>query len=208
MAKAETKYVHPLGEKIRKYRTLKGLTQKELGEKCQLNESTIRNYELGNRYPDEVTLHTISDALGIDQNALADPDPTNVFSAMHILFDLEDYFGLSPKLIDGEVHLVQRPVKEGSSLSEKLNYFGMKECLRFWSYIRNVCDNGDLLDEEYEEWKSLYPDYIDEEKQYGYAEDPELENRIKDISAEISAGASDDNLSSKASKRPRKTRLH
>ena len=84
----------------------------------------------------------------------------------------------------------------------------MKECLRFWSYIRNVCDNGDLLDEEYEEWKSLYPDYIDEEKQYGYAEDPELENRIKDISAEISAGASDDNLSSKASKRPRKTRLH
>ena len=57
-------------------------------------------------------------------------------------------------------------------------------------------------------WKSLYPDYIDEEKQYGYAEDPELENRIKDISAEISAGASDDNLSSKASKRPRKTRLH
>ena len=41
-----------LGQKIRFYRQIAGMTQKELGAACGVNESTIRNYELGNRYPD------------------------------------------------------------------------------------------------------------------------------------------------------------
>ena len=207
MAKAESKYVHPLGDKIRKYRTSRGFTQKELGEKCQLNESTIRNYELGNRYPDEVTLHTIADALGIDQHALADPDPTNVFGAMQILFDLEERYGLTPELIDGEVHLIQRPIKEGASPSEELNHLQMKQSLRLWSYIRKVCDDGNLLDEEYSDWKSLYPDYIETDKQYGYAEDPEIEKRIEEVSATMNTNASKDESDYKPSKRPRKALL-
>ena len=40
-----------LGQKIRFYRQIAGMTQKELGAACGVNESTIRNYELGNRYP-------------------------------------------------------------------------------------------------------------------------------------------------------------
>ena len=207
MAKAESKYVHPLGDKIRKYRTLKGFTQKELGEKCQLNESTIRNSELGNRYPDEVTLHTIADALGIDQHALADPDPTNVFGAIQILFDLEERYGLTPQFVNGEVHLVQRPLKEDAPLIDELNYLQMKQSLRLWNYIRKVCDDGNLLDEEYSEWKSLYPDYIETDKQFGYAEDPEIEKRIEEVSAEIEANKLDEGSDPKPSKRPRKTRL-
>lgn len=207
MATAESKYIHPLGAKIRKYRTARGLTQKELGEKCQLNESTIRNYELGNRYPDEVTLHTIADALEIDQHALADPDPTKVFSAIQILFDLEDYYGLTPQLVDGEVHLVQRPLKKTATPTEELNYLQLKQSLRLWSYIRRVHDDGHLLDDEYSDWKSLYPDYIETDKQFGYAEDPEIEKRIEKVSAEIAAKKLEEKSDTKPSKRPRKTRL-
>lgn len=162
---------------------------------------------MGNRYPDEVTLHTIADALGIDQHALADPDPTNVFGAMQILFDLEERYGLTPELIDGEVHLIQRPIKEGVSPSEELNHLQMKQSLRLWSYIRKVCDDGNLLDEEYSDWKSLYPDYIETDKQYGYAEDPEIEKRIEEVSATMNTNASKDESDYKPSKRPRKTRL-
>ena len=49
-----------LGQKIRFYRQIAGMTQKELGTACDVNESTIRNYELGNRYPDSDTIFEIS----------------------------------------------------------------------------------------------------------------------------------------------------
>ena len=203
MAKAETKYIHPLGAKIRKYRVLKGLTQKELGEKCQLNESTIRNYELGNRYPDEVTLSTIADALGIAQSALADPDPSKVFNAVQILFDLEERYGLTPVTVNGEVHLIQKPLAEDASPREELDHLQMKQSLLIWSHIRKVFDEGNLLDEEYENRKSLYPDFIETENRYDYEEDPSIEKRITEISSKIESVTDDE----KASKRPRKTHI-
>ena len=54
-----------LGENIRKYRKLRGMTQKELAEKINKSESAVRNYELGNRMPDLNTLDLISIHLGI-----------------------------------------------------------------------------------------------------------------------------------------------
>ena len=40
-----------VGEKIRKFRIDQGYTQKELAIMSGLSESSIRNYELGNRFP-------------------------------------------------------------------------------------------------------------------------------------------------------------
>ena len=51
MPDKDSLFIHSIGSKIRLYRKYRGLTQKELGDACGLNESTIRNYELGNRYP-------------------------------------------------------------------------------------------------------------------------------------------------------------
>ena len=53
-----------LGEHIRFYRQQAGLTQKELAGLCEVSESAIRNYELGNRVPDFLTLHTIAENSG------------------------------------------------------------------------------------------------------------------------------------------------
>ena len=50
------KFTSRVGYLIRNFRIASDMTQKELADKCGLNESTIRNYELGNRYPDEATL--------------------------------------------------------------------------------------------------------------------------------------------------------
>ena len=49
------KFTSRVGTLIRNFRIAADMTQKELAEKCGLNESTIRNYELGNRYHDEAT---------------------------------------------------------------------------------------------------------------------------------------------------------
>ena len=53
------------GERIRRYRKMKGLTQKSLAEKIGLAESAVRNYELGLRDPSQETLAALSDALGV-----------------------------------------------------------------------------------------------------------------------------------------------
>ena len=45
------KFTSRVGFLIRNFRIAAEMTQKELADKCGLNESTIRNYELGNRYP-------------------------------------------------------------------------------------------------------------------------------------------------------------
>lgn len=48
------------GDSIRKYRKQKGFTQKQLGEKCGINEANIRKYELGSQNPKIETLQKIA----------------------------------------------------------------------------------------------------------------------------------------------------
>ena len=106
MPDKDSLFIHSIGSKIRLYRKYRGLTQKELGDACGLNESTIRNYELGNRYPDKQTLTQIADTLHIDVFSLLDPDPNDPTGAIHVLFDIERCYGLIPKEIDGRLCLV------------------------------------------------------------------------------------------------------
>ena len=88
------KFTSRVGYLIRNFRIASDMTQKELADRCGLNESTIRNYELGNRYPDEATLLNIANNLGVSFYALSDPDVANIFSALHVLFDIEWAYGL------------------------------------------------------------------------------------------------------------------
>lgn len=68
-----------------------------------LNKSTIKNYELGNRYPDEATLLNIANNLEVSFYALSDPDVANIFSALYVLFDMEWAYGLRLTMKDGEI---------------------------------------------------------------------------------------------------------
>ena len=83
-----------LGDKIRKYRTLKGLTQAQLGSMVKLTGDRIRQYENDVRKPKDGKLFEIADALDINPSTLAEPDFDDPTSAMHVLFELEDIYGL------------------------------------------------------------------------------------------------------------------
>ena len=50
-------------EMIKKIRKEKGLTQKQLGEKCGMKEPQLRKYETGNGNPKLETIKRIADAL-------------------------------------------------------------------------------------------------------------------------------------------------
>ena len=74
---------------IRDFRFVAEMTQKNLADECELNESTIRNYEFGNQYSAEASLLDIANNLGVSFYALSDHDVANIFSALHVLFDIE-----------------------------------------------------------------------------------------------------------------------
>lgn len=62
-----------IGEKIRKIRLEKKLTQKEVGERCEpkIAESTIRRYELGDlKSPKPITIQRIAKGLGVSYDEL------------------------------------------------------------------------------------------------------------------------------------------
>lgn len=72
-----TKYV---GAQIRKYRKMRGMTQKELGLKVGVKHNTISAYENGTNEPEQNTLFAIADVLGVSINDLF-PSPTNMETA-------------------------------------------------------------------------------------------------------------------------------
>lgn len=58
------------GDKIRKIRLEKGLTQKQLAEKCNMYESQIRKYETGKANPKLETMTRVATALEVDVSAI------------------------------------------------------------------------------------------------------------------------------------------
>jgi len=61
-----------IGENIRKQRKAANLTQKSLGEKCNMPDSQIRQYELDKVTPRLEQLQRIADALNIKLSDLID----------------------------------------------------------------------------------------------------------------------------------------
>lgn len=161
------KFTSRVGVLIRNFRITADMTQKELAEKCGLNESTIRNYELGNRYPDEATLLNIANHLGVSFFALSDPDVANVFSALHVLFDIEWAYGLRPTIKDGEVifKFEDRLSCTGPRPQEDLDAF--KKMVEYWARLRDKLEDGEITESDYYKKEIRFPaNPIDSDKSY------------------------------------------
>lgn len=143
------KFTSRVGYLIRNFRIAAGMTQKELAEKCGLNESTIRNYELGNRYPDEATLLTIANNLDVSFFALSDPDISNIFSALHALFDIEWAYGLRPTIKDGEVYLRFGDKLPSAGNVPEENVEAFRKMVESWAKLRDKLEDGEITEGEY-----------------------------------------------------------
>lgn len=154
--------------KIKKYRELRELSQKELGLKCGFSASTadvrIAQYEKGNKIPRERALKEIASALEISEFALFDADLLYPKRMYHALFDMEDFHGLRPiKKQDGYYLEFY-----GTSLIEKRSF---NEFLEIWynmkeKYAINPSDSKDEQKrkaKEYALWRAEYPDNVDRE---------------------------------------------
>lgn len=98
-----------LGEKIKKYRELRELTQRELGQKVGFSagteDSRIRKYEKNMMAPKTDIRRKIAEALDIDMSALNDIDIQTEKDAIRVLFYLEEKYGMDIKKTDREIRL-------------------------------------------------------------------------------------------------------
>ena len=144
-----------LGQKIRFYRQIAGMTQKELGAACGVNESTIRNYELGNRYPDSDTIFEISNALEISPYVLATPDPISAASSLQYLFSMEKTLDLTPTTRDGKVYLeVSSEIDVNDATVAPLS--NLKRMFSHWATMYEKFINEEIDEETYLLWQAKY----------------------------------------------------
>ena len=139
-----------LGQKIRFYRQIAGMTQKELGSACGVNESTIRNYELGNRFPSSEQLEKIANSLKINPYAMSDPNFDTYVSVMHALFALEDQYGLHAYRDESGVPQLMFKDKGHDSLN-------MLDNIGAWADMYQKFRNEEITEKDYLDWKSQFP---------------------------------------------------
>nr|WP_326166701.1 helix-turn-helix transcriptional regulator [uncultured Oscillibacter sp.] len=155
-----------LGERIRFYRQQAGLTQKELAGLCEVSESAIRNYELGNRVPDFLTLHEIAKKLRVNYAAISGEKITDMEGALQALYKLEEIYGLYPTEVDGQIHFVFRDSVAVDEFKPDLDTImgspGVLLQYRVLGFMKACAlhDAGKLTDEEYALWKSKFPAFL------------------------------------------------
>ncbi len=86
-----------LAEKLRRLRSLRGLTQKEVAQAVGIDESTVRNYELARRMPRAKQMEALCEALSITASALTRHYFGSPNRAMQYLFAIVGAANLMPE---------------------------------------------------------------------------------------------------------------
>ena len=170
----DDEYVSPgsIGGKIKKYRELRGWSQKELGLRCGFSASTadvrIAQYEKNKKIPREKALKDIAAALEIDECALFDADMLPYNRMYHALFDMEDFHGLHPvKKEDGYYLEFSGP----TVLDQNITKIDFRNFLEKWYEMRQKYqpNSSDTPEEkaakakEYATWRGEYPHNVAKE---------------------------------------------
>ncbi len=132
------------GRKIRRLRTHRQIPAKVLGKPYRISEASMLQYELGIRSVSEEKLKNIASALGARPSVLRSRHLAGIEDAMQVLFELADLFELEPSLQDGQVVL--------SAPFSDLNKY-----LKEWAEQYQKYKDGELTEEQYQEWKDYFP---------------------------------------------------
>lgn len=145
-----------IGERIRFFRNLRGMTQKYLGTVVGFPEKTadirMAQYESGSRTPKADLTESLASVLGVSPLALSVPDIDSYLGLMHTLFTLEDRYGLTIEKGENGVSMRVDPCKgkDAAELSEMLNA---------WAEQAEKYRKGDISREDYDKWRYNYPKY-------------------------------------------------
>ena len=146
-----------IGERIRFFRNLRGMTQKYLGQVVGFPEKTadirMAQYESGSRTPKAELTENLADALGVSPLALSVPDIDSYIGLMHTLFTLEDLYGLTvSESEDGEICL-KVDTSKGKDAHE------LRKLLYAWKEQADKLSSEEISKDKYDEWRYHYPEF-------------------------------------------------
>ena len=145
-----------IGERIRFFRNLRGMTQKYLGQVVGFPEKTadirMAQYESSSRTPKAELTENLAGALGVSPLALSVPDIDSYLGLMHTLFTLEDRYGLTVETGENDVSLRVDP-RKGKDTAE------LSEMLTAWAQQAEKLRNGEINREDYDKWRYNYSKY-------------------------------------------------
>ena len=164
-----------IGERIRFFRNLRGMTQKYLGQVVGFPEKTadirMAQYESGYRVPKKDTLIEIAKILNVNYINFITEAPGCAEDIMQIFFWLDEVNRNTFHLFQ----LVRNPGKCNASDDKSVRYndsdewpahapvgiwidYGLvNEFLREWCLRKEQLKNGEISEDEYFEWKINWP---------------------------------------------------
>lgn len=120
-----------IGQRIKKIRNFRGMTQKQLGMLLGFGDNgdvRIAQYESDVRTPKSSVRLRIAEILGVSPNALSASISTNRRDFMQSIFWMEDLKG------GGDIY----------------------DCIKEWEIMKSKYESGKLSEKEYFEWKLTY----------------------------------------------------
>ena len=153
-----------IGERIRFFRNMRGMTQKYLGMAVGFSERTadirMAQYESGKRTPKKYLTESLAYVLGVSPMALDIPNIESDQNLMHTLFAIEDIYGLIPVMLNGEAYLkadVWHVYKERPHPKSQ-GEFALSRMLKPWAEEAEKLRRGEITQEEYDYWRYTYPE--------------------------------------------------
>jgi transcriptional regulator with XRE-family HTH domain len=151
-----------VGDRIKRIRNLRGLTQKELGVAVGFEEKTadvrIAQYESGTRTPKEDMLQKIAEALDVNYRSIYEPTLYAAEDIMYTLFELDEHYPIRlHEIIDDS-----DPDFTEKHIAVNFHTRLLDEFLTEWMLRKQQLKSGKITREEYMEWKINWPQTADD----------------------------------------------
>jgi len=152
-----------VGDRIKRIRNMRGLTQKELGLAIGFDENTadvrVAQYESGTRTPKEDVLKKIAEVLDVNYRAIYEPMLYAAEDVMYTLFELDEHYG------GMQIHEVENSSDPFNPTPRLAVSFGTKlldDFLKEWQQRKKDLADGVISKAEYMEWKINWPQTCDD----------------------------------------------
>jgi transcriptional regulator with XRE-family HTH domain len=149
-----------IGNRIKRIRNFRKLTQMELGLAVGFDDNTadvrIAQYESGTRTPKEDMLKKIAEVLDVNSCSISEPTLYAAEDVMFTLFELDEHYGI--RLLDA----VEDEGYSKKVVSVNFNSTMLDGFLKEWQQRKKDLADGLISKVEYMEWKLNWPQTADD----------------------------------------------
>lgn len=150
-----------IGDRIRRLRNLRGMTQKELGLAVGFSEATadvrVAQYESGTRTPKKDMINRLSEALDVSYRAIYESTMYEAEDLMYTLFELDEHYPIRLyESID-----ISNPYSPERHVGINFRSAALNEYIKEWQQRKKELDDGLITESEYMEWKWGWPQTMD-----------------------------------------------